>query len=174
MLTPVDLDFAATLRAHGIYVTAQRLAVLRVVHRRPHVTADEVLVEVRDEIGSISRQSVYDTLNSLTTIGLLRRIQPIGSSARYEDRTGDNHHHLVCRSCGTVADVDCAVGERPCLTAVDDHGFVIDEAEVVYWGLCPDCLTETPVVATVSGDAVTVPSTSPTNISPPTSNQGEP
>lgn len=175
----MDLDFAATLKAHGIYVTAQRLAVLRVVNRRPHVTADDVLVEVRDEIGAISRQAVYDTLNSLTTLGLLRRIQPIGSSARYEDRTGDNHHHLVCRSCGMVVDVDCAVGERPCLTAIDDHGFVIDEAEVVYWGSCPDCLADTVAAPAPADEAVTVPSTSPstarpTNISPPTSNEGEP
>lgn len=132
-------DPATSLREQGIYVTAPRLAVLRAVADQPHATAEELVRVVRDQIGSVSRQSVYDTLNTLTDRGLLRRIQPIGSSARYEARTGDNHHHLVCRSCGRVVDVDCAVGERPCLAASDHHGFDIDEADVTYWGYCPDC-----------------------------------
>ncbi len=135
-------DPAALLRERGIYVTAQRLAVLRVVGDRPHVTAEVVLQGVRDEIGSISRQSVYDTLNTLTDLGLLRRIQPMGSPARYETRTGDNHHHLICRGCGRVVDIDCAVGERPCLTVSEAHGFDIDEAEVIYWGRCPSCRSD--------------------------------
>lgn len=132
-------DPAAALRAQGVYVTAQRLAVLRAVAARPHATAESLVEAVRAEIGTVSRQAVYDTLNTLTERGLLRRIQPMGSPARYEDRTADNHHHLVCRSCGRLVDVDCAVGERPCLTPSDDHGFEIDEAEIIYWGHCPDC-----------------------------------
>ncbi len=132
-------DPAAALRQRGLSVTAQRLAVLRAVATQPHATADAVEQAVRAEIGAISRQAVYDALHTLTRHGLLRRIEPMGSPARYETRTGDNHHHLICRSCGRVVDVDCAVGARPCLTANDDHGFVIDEAEVTYWGLCPDC-----------------------------------
>jgi len=135
----VIADHSATLRRHGIHVTAQRLAVLRAVSTSPHAAADEVVEAVRKDIGSISRQSVYDTLNSLSERGLLRRIQPMGSPARYEDRIDDNHHHLICRSCERVVDIDCAVGARPCLTASDDHGFVIDEAEVIYWGMCPKC-----------------------------------
>jgi len=127
------------LREHGLQVTAQRLAVLRAVAARPHTSADDVLESVRIDIGSISRQAVYDTLGTLSDKGLLRRIQPAGSSARYENRTGDNHHHLICRSCRVMFDIDCAVGYTPCLTADDDHGFEIDEAEVVYWGHCPDC-----------------------------------
>jgi Fur family ferric uptake transcriptional regulator len=132
-------DPATALRAQGIYVTAQRLAVLRAIDAQPHAAADTVIRSVRDEIGAVSRQSVYDTLNTLTDLGLLRRIQPMGSPARYESRTGDNHHHLICRACGRVEDVDCVVGMRPCLTASDDHGFTIDEAEVIFWGTCPDC-----------------------------------
>jgi Fur family ferric uptake transcriptional regulator len=135
----VDTDPAQLLREEGIYVTAQRLAVLRAVGAQPHATADDVLQGVRDEIGAISRQSVYDTLNTLSDLGLLRRIQPSGSAARYETRAGDNHHHVVCRECGRVGDVDCALGKRPCLTASDTLGFDIDEAEVVYWGRCPTC-----------------------------------
>lgn len=127
------------LRGHGLPVTAQRLAVLRAVSGRPHATADEIASDVRGEIGAISRQAVYNTVSLLAEKGLIRRIQPAGSPARYEDRTGDNHHHLVCRSCGKTVDVDCAVGHTPCLTAVSDFGFHIDEAEVVYWGSCPDC-----------------------------------
>lgn len=135
----MSTDSAALLRQRGIYVTAQRLAVLRAVAEQPHATAEAVLVTVRAEIGAMSRQSAYDTLNTLTDLGLLRRIQPMGSAARYETRTGDNHHHLICRGCGRVVDIDCAVGERPCLTAGEAHDFDIDEADVIYWGRCPDC-----------------------------------
>lgn len=127
------------LRRHGVQVTAQRLAVLRAVSNEPHITADGVAEAARVEIGSISRQSVYDTLNVLVTAGLVRRIQPIGSPARFEDRVGDNHHHLICRECGSLVDVDCAVGAMPCLTAIESFGYEIDEAEVAYWGRCPDC-----------------------------------
>ncbi len=135
-------DQASRLRERGIQVTAQRLAVLRVVADRPHTTADIVADAVRAEIGAISLQSVYDALGILVAEGLLRRIQPAGSAARYEDRVGDNHHHLICRVCGRVVDVDCAVGASPCLTAADDSGYEIDEAEVAYWGRCPECLAQ--------------------------------
>ena len=131
---PADL-----LRQRGIQVTAQRLAVLRAVSGEPHITADAVAEAVRGEIGAISLQSVYDALGVLVTEGLIRRIQPAGSPARFEDRVGDNHHHLICRVCGRVMDVDCAIGKAPCLTAHDDNGYQIDEAEVAYWGRCPDC-----------------------------------
>ena len=127
------------LREHGLQVTAQRLAILRAVSARPHATADELIDDVRAVIGSISRQAVYDTLSVLVEKNLLRRIQPAGSAARYEDRVGDNHHHLICRGCGTTFDIDCVVGAAPCLTADDDHGFEIDEAEVIFWGRCPAC-----------------------------------
>ncbi len=132
------------LRQHGVQVTAQRLAIMQAVSTRPHATADELADEVRSVLGSISRQAVYDTLGVLVDKNLLRRIQPSGSAARYEDRVGDNHHHLICRNCSTMLDVDCAVGAVPCLNADDDHGFDIDEAEVVYWGYCPACRTKTP------------------------------
>ncbi len=137
-------DPADLLRQHGLQVTAQRLAVLRAVSDRPHGTADDVAEAVRVEIGTISRQAVYDALGILADKGLVRRIQPAGSPARYEDRVGDNHHHLICRSCGRMVDVDCAVGAMPCLTAADDSGYEIDEAEVVFWGRCPQCLAEPP------------------------------
>jgi Fe2+ or Zn2+ uptake regulation protein len=133
----------AVLRAHGLQVTAQRLAVLRAVSDRPHSTADDIYTVVRAEIGAISRQAVYDALAALTEKGIFRRIQPAGSSARYENRVGDNHHHLICRTCGQMVDVDCAVGATPCLTAADDAGYEIDEAEVVYWGRCPECVAAT-------------------------------
>jgi len=133
-------DPAELLRQRGIQVTAQRLAVLRAVSGQPHVTADAVAEAVRTEIGAISLQSVYDALSVLVAERLIRRIQPSGSPARFEDRVGDNHHHLICRSCGEMIDVDCAVGAAPCLTAADGSGYEIDEAEVVYWGRCPDCL----------------------------------
>ena len=139
------LDHDAALRRHGLHVTAQRLAVLRAVTDRPHGTADDVYTAVRAEIGAISRQAVYDALGVLTDKGLLRRIQPAGSSARYENRVGDNHHHLICRTCGRMVDVDCAVGDTPCLTAADDSGYEIDEAEVTYWGRCPGCVAAGPV-----------------------------
>ena len=130
------------LRRHGVRVTAQRLAVLAAVARRPHSTADDIAGAVRAEIGVISRQAVYDALGTLAEKSLIRRIQPAGSPARYEDRTGDNHHHLICRQCGRMVDVDCAVGAAPCLTPADDGGYEIDEAEVVYWGRCPECLDQ--------------------------------
>ena len=132
-------DPARLLREHGLQVTAQRLAVLRAVSSRPHSTADDIEGLVRGEIGAVSRQAVYDALGILTEKDLIRRIQPARSPARYEDRVDDNQHHLVCRVCGTTVDVDCAAGRRPCLQASDDHGFVVDEAEVIYWGICPDC-----------------------------------
>jgi Fur family ferric uptake transcriptional regulator len=136
----VPIDLAELLRQRGIQVTAQRLAVLRAVASQPHITADAVAEAVRSEIGAISLQSVYDCLGVLHAEGLIRRIQPAGSPARFETRVGDNHHHLICRTCGRTVDVDCAVGVAPCLDAGDDNGFEIDEAEVVYWGRCPNCL----------------------------------
>jgi Fur family ferric uptake transcriptional regulator len=128
------------LRQRGLRVTAQRLAVFQAVSDAPHVSADAVVETVRREIGWISVQAVYDVLAALTEKGLLRRIQPAGSPARYEDRVGDNHHHLICRVCDRIVDVDCAVGEPPCLTAAEDFGFEIEEAEVTYWGWCPECV----------------------------------
>jgi Fur family ferric uptake transcriptional regulator len=127
------------LRRHGVQVTAQRLAVLQAARDMPHRSADEIYTIVRTEIGAISRQAVYDALATLTDRGLLRRTEPAGSPARYEDRVGDNHHHAICRSCGGMVDVDCAIGDVPCLTPSDAAGYAIDEAEVVYWGLCPEC-----------------------------------
>ena len=135
-------DPADLLRQRGIQVTAQRLAVFRAVARQPHITADTVAEVVRAEIGAISLQSVYDALGLLVAEGLVRRIQPAGSPARFEDRVADNHHHLICRNCGRMIDVDCAVGAVPCLTPADDRGYEIHEAEVVYWGRCPDCQAE--------------------------------
>lgn len=129
------------LREHGVNPTAQRSAVLAAVAMNPHSSADEVAERARTDLGSISRQSVYDTLSLLVESGILRRIQPIGSPALYETRVGDNHHHIICRECAAVVDVDCAVGFRPCLEAADDHGFEIDEADVAYWGRCPACRT---------------------------------
>lgn len=132
-------ELSTLLRRNGLSVTAQRLEVYRAVASHPHATADDVFDAARSSLGTISRQSVYDTLNTFVEKGLLRRIQPIGSPALYEDRVDDNHHHLICRSCGIVVDVDCAVGYRPCLHASNDNNFEIDEAEVVYWGHCPAC-----------------------------------
>ena len=134
-------DSDALLRRHGMQVTAQRLAVLRAVSDGPHSTADDIYTVVRAAIGAISRQAVYDALAALTDKGLFRRIQPAGSPARFENRVGDNHHHLICRTCNRMVDVDCAVGYTPCLTAADDSGYDIDEAEVVYWGQCPECVS---------------------------------
>jgi Fur family transcriptional regulator, stress-responsive regulator len=131
------------LRRHGLQVTAQRLAVLRAVSDRPHSAPDDIYTAVHAEIGAISRQTVYDALAVLTEKGLVRRIQPAGSPARYEDRVGDNHHHLICRSCNRMVDVDCAVGDTPCLTAADDSGYEVHEAEVTYWGRCPECAAAT-------------------------------
>ncbi len=147
-MDPTDL-----LRQRGIQVTAQRLAVLRAVSGHPHIAADAVAEAVRAEIGAISLQSVYDALSVLVTEGLIRRIQPAGSPARFEDRVGDNHHHLICRTCGRMVDVDCAVGAVPCLTAADGRGYEIDEAEVVYWGRCPDCLARSRAPASARATA---------------------
>ena len=132
-------DDDALLRRHGLQVTAQRLAVLRAVAAQPHATADAIAESVRDQLGTISRQAVYDALGLLVDRGILRRIEPAGSPARYEDRVGDNHHHLVCRSCGRLEDVDCAIGEAPCLVPIDAASFEVHEAEVLYWGTCPGC-----------------------------------
>jgi Fur family transcriptional regulator, stress-responsive regulator len=132
---------AEELRGAGLRVTAARVALLETVRNGAHLDVEAIAAGVRDRVGHITLQAVYDGLDALTATGLVRRIEPAGSPTRYEGRVGDNHHHVVCRSCGVIADVDCAVGEVPCLTASDDHGFAIDEAEVVYWGLCPDCST---------------------------------
>ncbi|MFJ1967671.1 Fur family transcriptional regulator [Streptomyces sp. NPDC087903] len=130
---------AEELRGAGLRVTAARVALLETVRSGDHLDVEAIASGVRDRVGHISLQAVYDALHALTTAGLVRRLEPPGSAARFEGRVGDNHHHLVCRSCGVVADVDCAVGHAPCLAASDDRGFAIDEAEVIYWGLCPDC-----------------------------------
>jgi Fur family transcriptional regulator, stress-responsive regulator len=134
-------DLTSTLRDASLRVTRPRLAVLGAVQEHPHADTETVIRLVRADLGAVSHQAVYDVLRVLTDAGLLRRIQPAGQTARYESRVGDNHHHAVCRSCGTISDVECAVGHAPCLTASDDHGFVVDEAEVVYWGTCPGCAT---------------------------------
>jgi Fur family ferric uptake transcriptional regulator len=131
------------LRGAALRVTRPRVAVLTAVHAHPHADTDQIIGVARQELGEVSHQAVYDVLRALTLAGLIRRIEPAGSVARYESRVGDNHHHIVCRSCGVIADVDCAVGETPCLTAANDHGFTIDEAEVTYWGRCPDCIAGT-------------------------------
>lgn len=134
-------DFEVLLRTASLRVTRPRMAVLAALHDHPHVDTDTVIALVRDDLPTVSHQAVYDVLRALTDSGLVRRIQPAGATARYETRVADNHHHVVCRSCGAIADVECSAGHSPCLTASDDHGFVIDEAEVVYWGTCPDCAT---------------------------------
>jgi len=133
--------FEHQLRGAALRVTSPRLAVLTAVHGNPHADTDSIIRAAREDLGEVSHQAVYDVLRALTAAGLVRRIEPQGSVARYEARVGDNHHHVVCRSCGAIADVDCAVGDTPCLTASNDQGFAIDEAEVVYWGLCPGCST---------------------------------
>jgi Fe2+ or Zn2+ uptake regulation protein len=132
-------SIAEELRGAGLRVTAARVALLETVRTGDHLDAEAIATGVRDRVGHVSLQAVYEALHALAAAGLIRRIEPAGSPTRYEGRVMDNHHHVVCRSCGVVADVDCATGEAPCLTASDDHGFSIDEAEVVYWGLCPDC-----------------------------------
>ena len=136
---PTDLDAERLLRGSALRVTRPRVAVLRAVHDHPHADTESIIDRVREQLGAVSHQAVYDVLRTLTDHDLVRRIQPQGSVARYEARVGDNHHHVVCRSCGAIADVDCALGETPCLTASDDAGYLIDEAEVVYWGRCPRC-----------------------------------
>ena len=138
---PTTQDFEQSLRGAALRVTRPRLAVLAAVHDHPHAATDAIIRAVREDVGDTSHQAVYDVLHALTAAGLVRRIEPAGSVARYELRVGDNHHHVVCRACGTVGDVDCAVNETPCLEASQTHGFRIDEAEVTYWGLCPTCQT---------------------------------
>ncbi|MEP7055789.1 MAG: Fur family transcriptional regulator [Actinomycetota bacterium] len=141
---PATSDFEQMLRVSLLRATRPRLAVLAAVHAFPHADTESIIGAVRTELPAVSHQAVYDVLRALTAKGLVRRIQPAGSVARYESRVGDNHHHVVCRSCGAIADIDCAVGETPCLTASADQGFDIDEAEVTYWGVCPDCAAPTP------------------------------
>jgi len=141
---PTPPELAALLRSTTLRVTRPRLAVLAAVHQLPHADTDAIKQAARREFGDVSHQAVYDVLRTLTDVGLVRRIQPNGSVARYEARVGDNHHHLVCRSCGAIVDVDCAVGDTPCLTAVDGAGYQIDEAEVIYWGRCPACAAKRP------------------------------
>jgi len=143
MTVPPTPSTAGELRGAGLRVTAARVALLETVRDGDHLGVEAITSGVRERIGHVSLQAVYDALHALTDAGLVRRIEPAGSPARFEGRIGDNHHHLVCRSCGTVTDVACAVGEAPCLTAADDHGFSIDEAEVIYWGLCPPCTART-------------------------------
>jgi Fe2+ or Zn2+ uptake regulation protein len=138
---PATWELERMLRAASLRVTRPRVAVLAVVHEHPHADTHSIIGLVREELGEVSQQAVYDVLRALTGAGLVRRIHPPGSVARYESRVGDNHHHAVCRSCGAIADVDCAVGAAPCLTAADDHGYELDEAEVIYWGSCPECST---------------------------------
>ncbi len=142
-MSSTETDYSAQLRTADLRVTRPRVAVLEAVHDHPHADTETILSAVRGALPDVSRQAVYDVLNALTAVGLLRRIQPLGMVARYESRVGDNHHHVVCRSCGIIADIDCAVGDAPCLTPSDDDnvldGFILDEAEVIYWGLCPQC-----------------------------------
>jgi len=138
---PAPSDFQQMLRDAALRVTRPRMAVLSAVHEHPHADTESILGAVRRELPEVSHQAVYDSLHTLTAAGLVRRIKPSGSVARYESRVGDNHHHVVCRSCAVISDVDCATGEAPCLDASDNHGFTIDEAEVIYWGLCPSCST---------------------------------
>jgi Fe2+ or Zn2+ uptake regulation protein len=143
-VSSTSTDFSDQLRKADLRVTRPRVAVLEAVRDHPHADTETILSAVRNGLPDVSRQAVYDVLNALTAVGLLRRIQPLGMVARYESRVGDNHHHVVCRSCGIIADIDCAVGDAPCLTPADDEvleGFVLDEAEVIYWGLCPNCST---------------------------------
>jgi Fur family transcriptional regulator, stress-responsive regulator len=146
---PTTSDYERMLRAVALRVTRPRVAVLSAVHGHPHADTASIIDVVRGDLGWVSHQAVYDVLSALTATGLVRCIQPPGHVARYEARVGDNHHHVVCRYCGVIADVDCAVGAAPCLTASDDQGFMIDEAEVVYWGRCPECVAGT---SAASGD----------------------
>jgi len=139
---PATVDYEQMLRDADLRVTKPRLAVLTAVYDHPHADTHSLIDAVREELGEVSPQAVYDVLRALTDARLVRRIEPAGSVARYESRVGDNHHHIICRGCGTIADVDCAVGETPCLTASESHGFTIDEAEVIYWGNCPNCRKE--------------------------------
>jgi Fe2+ or Zn2+ uptake regulation protein len=141
---PATVEYEEMLRGADLRVTRPRLAVLTAVFDHPHADTGSLIEEVREDLGEVSPQAVYDVLRALTDAGLVRRIEPAGSAARYESRVADNHHHVICRGCGAIADVDCAVGETPCLTASDTHGFTIDEAEVIYWGTCPACAQAPP------------------------------
>jgi Fur family transcriptional regulator, stress-responsive regulator len=152
---PTTAELERLLREASLRVTRPRVAVLTAVHEHPHADTDSITTLVRTDL-TVSHQAVYDVLHALTAAGLVRKIQPAGSVARYEARIGDNHHHVVCRSCGVIADVDCAVGETPCLTAADDNGFAIDEAEVVYWGLCPACATTTTATTPTTAPVVRI------------------
>jgi Fur family ferric uptake transcriptional regulator len=147
---PAGAELEHMLREARLRVTRPRLAVLSAVHDHPHADTDSIIGFARLLHSDVSHQAVYDVLRALTAAGLVRRFEPAGSVARYEARVGDNHHHLVCRSCGAIVDVDCAVGEAPCLAASDDQGYAIDEAEVVYWGLCPTCAS--PATRAASGE----------------------
>jgi Fur family ferric uptake transcriptional regulator len=138
---PTTVDYEQMLRDAELRVTRPRVAVLTAVFDHPHADTASLIEAVRGDLGDVSPQAVYDVLRALTDADLLRRIEPAGSVARYESRVADNHHHLICRGCGAIAVVDCAVGNTPCLTASETHGFTIDEAEVIYWGTCPDCAT---------------------------------
>ena len=160
----MDTDVHQLLRQHGLQVTAQRLATMRAVSSHSHATADELTEDVRAAIGAVSRQAVYDTLAVLVNKNLVRRIQTPRSPARYEDRVGDNHHHLICRGCGVVSDIDCAVGAAPCLTASNAHGFEIDEAEVIYWGRCPSCRKSTPAIGAARKASQTGPPNRPAKL----------
>jgi Fur family transcriptional regulator, stress-responsive regulator len=144
---PTTSDFERRLRGASLHVTRPRVAVLSAVHDHPHADTDSIIGVVREDLGAVSHQAVYDVLRALTAAGLVRRLQPMGSVARYEARVGDNHHHVVCRSCGAIGDVDCAVGYTPCLTAADDSGYEIGEAEVIYWGRCPECVAAAPAAS---------------------------
>jgi Fe2+ or Zn2+ uptake regulation protein len=141
----MNVDYPSVLREHGLQVTAQRLAVMRAVAKAPHSTADDIAATVRGDLGAISRQAVYDVLGVLVARNLIRRIQPAGSAALYEDRVGDDHHHVICRVCGRTADVECPTEAAPCPTQADAGGFRVDTAEIIYWGICPECLPSTPV-----------------------------
>lgn len=145
---PSTEELQRQLRDVSLRVTAPRLAVMRALHDHPHSDTESVITAVRADLGTVSHQAVYDVLGALTAAGLVRRIQPSGAVARYETRVGDNHHHVVCRSCGSITDIDCATGAAPCLTAADTHGYVVDEAEVVFWGLCPGCRPDAERVTT--------------------------
>jgi Fur family ferric uptake transcriptional regulator len=139
---PTTVDYEQLLRGADLRVTQPRLAALAAVHDRPHADTGSLIEAIRDDLGEVSSQAIYDVLRALTDAGLVRRIEPAGSVARYESRVDDNHHHVICRGCGAIADVDCAVGDTPCLTASETHGFTIDEAEVIYWGRCPSCTSK--------------------------------
>jgi Fur family ferric uptake transcriptional regulator len=153
-LESAHTGLAEALRASGLRVTAPRLGVLQALRARPHSDTETVIRAVRDDMGTVSAQAVYNVLGALVGVGLVRRIEPAGSRALYEVRVGDNHHHIVCRRCAATADVDCAIGKRPCLTPSETRGYVLDEAEVTFWGLCPDCQAATATIATIASPPI--------------------